>query len=76
MSDKPGTSGPRKWFSEIRSFVYTLAVVAFGIAFVSALFNGGTGGAEDFIRSVIQWIFALLQNVIDAVRGFAAGAQQ
>lgn len=76
MSQRPETSKPRGMLAEIRSFVFTLVVVAAGIAFVAALFNGGIGGAEQLLGSIVQWFFALVENIIDAVRGLAAGAQQ
>jgi cell shape-determining protein MreC len=76
MSQKPETRKPQGWLAEIRSFVFTLVVVAVGIAFVAALFNGGIGGAEQLLGSIIQWFFTLVENVIEAVRGLAAGAQQ
>jgi len=76
MSQRPETQKPRGWLAEIRSFVFTLVVVAVGIAFVAALFNGGIGGAEELLRSILAWFFDLVQAVIDTVRGFAAGTQQ
>jgi hypothetical protein len=76
MSQRPETRGPRGWLAEIRSFVFTLVVVAVGIAFVAALLNGGIGGAEELLGSIVQWFFALVENVIEAVRGLAAGTNQ
>jgi hypothetical protein len=76
MNQKPETRGLRGWLEEVRSFVFTLVVVAVGIAFVVALFNGGIGGAEELLGNIVQWFLGLVEKVIDTVRGLTEGAFQ
>ena len=55
--------------AEIRSSVFTIVVVALGIAFLAALFTGGVGGAEQLFDNVSAWFFGVTRNVLDAVIG-------
>jgi len=55
--------------AEIRSFVFTIVVVALGIAFLTALFTGGFGSVEQLFDNISAWFFQLTRNVLDAVTG-------
>ena len=55
--------------AEIRSFVFTIVVVAVGIAFMTALFSGGLGSVEQLFDNVSSWFFQLTHNVLDSVTG-------
>lgn len=74
MSSKTDKNGGSGVLGEIRSFVYTVVVIAVAFAFLSALWSGGLDGAEGWVRSAIDWFFALCQSVIDAVTGLSRGA--
>lgn len=74
MTRKPDTGGARGFLAEIRSFVFTLVVVAIGIAFMAALFTGGFGGAQEMLGGLLNWFITLCDNVLNALRGLSSGA--
>ena len=76
MGSKPESGKVRGLFAEIRSFVFTLIVVAFGFAFITSLFTGGIGGAEEFVVNVLHWALDFVQNFLNTLRGFGAEARQ
>ena len=56
--------------SEIRSFVFTVVVVALGFAFLSALFTGGAGSVEQLLGTITDWFLQLCRTVLDTVNGW------
>lgn len=69
MSRKPDSEKAPGVLAEIRSFVFTIVVVALGIAFMTALFTGGLGSVQQLFDNVSSWFFQLTRNVFDAVTG-------
>ena len=75
MSSKPDPRGTRGVLAEIRSFVFTLVVVTFGIAFVAALFTGGIPGAEGFLTNILGWILDFIQNALNTLRNIGTSGR-
>ena len=69
MSRKPDNGGAHGMLAEIRSFVFTVIVVALGLAFLAALFTGGAGSVQQLFDTASSWFFQLTRNVLDAVTG-------
>lgn len=76
MSRKPEAGESRGILAEIRSFVFTLAVVVFAVAFLIALFTGGLGGAEGLLSNVLGWIVELANTITETIRGALSEANQ
>lgn len=67
MSRKHDNGGAPGTLAEIRSFIFTVIVVALGLAFLTALFTGGTGSVQQLINTIFSWLFQLMHNVFDTV---------